>query len=93
MQDIYGVFIRRFGQDAECILQQPGMDEAGREQFLAEFLPEKSDGREKSFAAFCVLGGIFGEGIDLKNERLIGALIVGTGLPQIGNEREILKDD
>ncbi len=92
MQDIYGVFIRRFGQDAECILQQPGMDEAGREQFLAEFLPEKSDGREKSFAAFCVLGGIFGEGIDLKNERLIGALIVGTGLPQIGNEREILKD-
>ena len=43
-------------------------------------------------AAFCVLGGIFGEGIDLKEERLIGAIIVGTGLPQIGNEREILKE-
>ena len=42
--------------------------------------------------AFCVLGGIFGEGIDLKAEQLIGAIIVGTGLPQIGNEREILKD-
>ena len=42
--------------------------------------------------AFCVLGGIFGEGIDLKNDRLIGAAIVGTGLPQISNEQEILKD-
>ena len=41
--------------------------------------------------AFCVMGGIFGEGIDLKEEQLIGALIVGTGLPQIGNEREILR--
>ena len=35
-------------------------------------------------------GGIFGEGIDLKNEQLIGAIVVGTGLPQISNEREIL---
>ena len=36
------------------------------------------------------MGGIFGEGIDLKNERLIGTIIVGTGLPQLSNEREIL---
>ena len=42
-------------------------------------------------AGFCVMGGIFGEGIDLKGNRLIGAVIVGTGLPQICNEREILK--
>ncbi len=42
--------------------------------------------------AFCVLGGIFGEGIDLKKEQLIGALIVGTGLPQISSEREILME-
>ena len=42
--------------------------------------------------AFCVMGGIFGEGIDLKKEQLIGAIIVGTGLPQISNEREILMD-
>ena len=38
-----------------------------------------------------MLGGIFGEGIDLKNDSLIGAIIVGTGLPQICNEREILR--
>ena len=41
---------------------------------------------------FCVLGGIFSEGIDLKNDSLIGAIIVGTGLPQVCYEREILKD-
>ena len=38
------------------------------------------------------MGGIFSEGIDLKNDKLIGAIIVGTGLPQISNERQILKD-
>ena len=43
-------------------------------------------------AAFCVLGGIFSEGIDLKEERLIGAIIVGTGLPQMNPEQEILRE-
>ncbi len=47
---------------------------------------------EKTLIGFCVMGGIFSEGIDLKNDSLIGAIIVGTGLPQICNEREILKD-
>ena len=47
---------------------------------------------KKTLIAFCVMGGIFGEGIDLKKEQLIGAVIVGTGLPQISNEREILMD-
>lgn len=46
---------------------------------------------EKSLVGFCVMGGIFSEGIDLKNDSLIGAIIVGTGLPQVCNEREILK--
>jgi len=41
--------------------------------------------------AFCVLGGIFSEGIDLTHDQLIGVLVVGTGLPQICNQREILK--
>ena len=47
---------------------------------------------EKCLLGFCVLGGIFSEGIDLKNDCLIGAVIVGTGLPQVCNEREILKN-
>lgn len=47
---------------------------------------------EKTLLGFCVLGGIFSEGIDLKNEMLIGSIIVGTGLPQVCSEREILKN-
>ena len=47
--------------------------------------------REKSLIGFCVMGGIFSEGIDLTEDRLIGALIVGTGLPQVCVEREILQ--
>ena len=69
------------------IMQHSNMNEAEREEFLQAF--EQEDGG--TLVAFCVMGGIFGEGIDLKNDRLIGAVIVGTGFPQISNEREILK--
>ena len=63
------------------------MTEREREEFLAEFEME----REESLAAFCVMGGLFSEGIDLKEERLIGAVIVGTGLPMVCTEQEILR--
>ena len=64
------------------------MNELQREEFLEKFSGE----RDKSLLGFCVMGGIFAEGIDLKRESLIGAIVVGTGLPQISNEREILKN-
>ena len=67
--------------------QTSRMDEAEREQFLAEFEQQ----RQESFVGLCVLGGIFSEGIDLKEERLEGAVIVGTGLPMVCTEQEILK--
>ena len=69
-------------------MQRSGMKEQERENFLKAF--EKQ--RQGTFVAFCVMGGIFAEGIDLKHDRLIGAVIVGTGLPQISHEREILKN-
>ena len=87
MEDVYEKFEARNEAGFSCMLQTSGMREADREAFLAEFAAS----REQSMVAFCVMGGIFGEGIDLKEEQLIGALIVGTGLPQIGNEREILR--
>lgn len=76
-------------EDFDIILQENDMAEAEKEAFLKEF---EQTGRKKSFAAFCVMGGIFSEGIDLKEESLIGAVIVGTGLPQVGVERKILMD-
>lgn len=47
---------------------------------------------DRSLIGFCVLGGIFSEGIDLKDDALIGVIIIGTGLPQIGGERDLLRD-
>ena len=73
--------------DIECIAQGQNMREHEREEFLQKFEAEQ----EKSLVGFCVLGGVFSEGIDLTEERLIGAIIVGTGLPQVCSEREILK--
>jgi len=86
MQQVYEAFEIIAPEEIDTLLQEIGMKEEEREGFLAEFSTE----RENSLVAFCVMGGIFGEGIDLKNEQLIGAIIVGTGLPQISNEREIL---
>ena len=87
MEEVYEK-CRLYDQDVTFLLQTQGMREEEREAFLKNF-EEESD---TTLAAFCVMGGIFGEGIDLKDDRLIGAIVVGTGLPQISNEREILKD-
>ena len=88
MEDVYEQFLAVNEQEADCMMQSGNMNEADREEFIQEF----SKPRGKSLAAFCVLGGIFSEGIDLKEDLLIGVLIVGTGLPQICNQREILKE-
>lgn len=69
------------------LLQKPGMGEEEREAFLESFEKEQHG----SMIGFSVLGGIFSEGIDLSQERLIGAIVVGTGLPQVCPEREILR--
>lgn len=90
MQDVFEVMSSRYSlTDAQIdlLIQGNNMNEAKREEFLSEFEKE----RENSLLAMCVMGGIFGEGIDLKEDRLIGAVVVGTGLPQISNEQEILK--
>ena len=86
MQQVYEAFLELDTEEIDIVLQEIGMKEEAREFFLAEFAKE----RRHSLVAFCVMGGIFGEGIDLKHEQLIGAIVVGTGLPQISNEREIL---
>lgn len=74
-------------EDAVLLFQKNSMTEEEREAFLREF----SEENEKTVIGLCVLGGIFGEGIDLKGERLIGAVIVGTGLPLVCEERELFK--
>ena len=69
------------------VVQSSGMSEEERESFLESFVDEP----KKSKVGFCVMGGIFSEGIDLRNDRLIGVVIVGTGLPMVCNERELFR--
>ncbi len=92
MQNVLEVFgereLHKAGNGFELIVQESSMDEEKRQAFLDAFKEET----KTTMLGFCVLGGIFSEGIDLKEDRLIGAIIVGTGLPQIGDERELLRE-
>ena len=74
--------------EKQLLIQDRGMTEAAREAFLARF----SVGNQETLVGLAVMGGIFGEGIDLVGERLIGAVVVGVGVPQIGLERDLIKD-
>ncbi len=64
------------------------MSEPEREAFLQRF----TDENPQTLVGFAVMGGIFGEGIDLIGDRLVGAVIVGVGLPGISLERELIKE-
>lgn len=70
------------------LVQGRGMAEAERDDFLARF----SGGNPESLVGLAVMGGIFGEGIDLVGDRLIGAVIVGAGVPQVCLENDLIKD-
>lgn len=73
--------------DVDILVQSQNMRECDKEEFLDEFEQE----RQRPLAAFCVMGGVFSEGIDLTEDRLIGAVVVGTGVPQVCTDREIIK--
>ncbi|NLG03147.1 MAG: ATP-dependent DNA helicase [Clostridia bacterium] len=75
--------------EADIVMQKASMNETEREEFLSRFDSEQN---ENCLLGFCVMGGIFSEGIDLKQDRLIGTVIVGTGLPMVCDERELLKE-
>ncbi len=78
----------------KLMLQTDHMTEADREEFLEAFKEKRTvdDADKESLIGFCVLGGIFSEGIDLQGESLIGSIIVGTGIPQVCDENELIKD-
>ena len=95
LKDIYASFIERQGQmeanetgEFETIVQAASMSEEERDQFLTAFTAN----RKSSLIGFAVLGGIFSEGIDLAGDRLNRVVIIGVGLPQIGLERDLMKN-
>ena len=87
MSAVREIFTEKF-PDIRVLEQSPGMAEEARDAFLREFSADAS----ATLVGFAVMGGIFGEGIDLRGERLIGSIIVGVGLPQICLERDLIRD-
>lgn len=85
MKNIHEILIER-NPNLNIVIQEGNMTELEKEEFLNRF------DEEDDLIAFAVMGGIFSEGIDLVGEKLIGAVIVGVGLPQICFERDIIKD-
>ena len=90
MEKIVEIFDELMPEEIEIICQSQRMNEKEREEFLNEFAPGVF--RDHSLLGMCVTGGIFGEGIDLAGDRLIGVMVVGTGLPMVCAERDILKN-
>ena len=74
--------------ERQLLIQDRGMTEEAREAFLSQF----SENNQETLIGLAVMGGIFGEGIDLAGERLIGAVVVGVGLPQVCLENDLIKE-
>lgn len=107
LSKVYECYDTYFSDEhTECIMQEEYMSEEAREEFLAKFegnadcdlgmiqmeveITAESN-EDRNLIGFCVMGGIFSEGIDLKCDSLIGVIVVGTGIPQVCSERELLK--
>lgn len=87
MNDIFDFMTGKYG-DAGCRIQRQDFTEEEKNAFLDNF---REDSAETDIA-FAVMGGIFSEGIDLGGTKLNGVIIVGVGLPQIGPERDAIRD-
>ncbi len=88
MEDVLAIYRTEFDEpDVNWVAQSRYMDGMDREIFLENFY----EAPEMSLVGFCVMGGIFAEGIDLTGSRLVGAIVVGCGLPQVGAETELLR--
>lgn len=87
LEEVRKLFVRKY-PGVETVVQKPHMSLRDREEFLSAFRDDEDSLR----IGFCVLGGVFSEGVDLPGSRLIGTIIFGVGLPGISNERNMIRD-
>ncbi len=80
---LYDAFVKRY-PNVRAIKQTPSMTDRQKGEFLAAFAEEDPS----YLVAFCVMGGIYSEGIDLCGDKLIGAILIGVGMPGVSAERE-----
>lgn len=86
MELAYGKIKDKY-EKLNVIIQENNMSEEEKEEFLNLF-----NNNKETHVGFCVLGGHFSEGIDLTEDKLIGVIVVGVGMPQINIERDIIKN-
>lgn len=82
------ISVLSFPDDCDVIIQNREMSDVDKEKFLENFVSSPS----KTTIGIVVVGGVFGEGIDLIDDRLIGVVVIGVGLPQICFERDLIRD-
>lgn len=87
LQTVWQDFTQRY-PELPTLCQESNMEENSRAEFLAHFTPDPN----QTLVGFAVLGGVFGEGVDLTGDRLIGVAVVGPGLPQVGARQEQLRE-
>ena len=87
MMNVYDAFCETYPQ-IKTMVQESGMSKENRDEYLSKFVVNPKE----TMIAFALCGGIFSEGVDLAGNRLSGAVIVGTGLPGISFERDMLRE-
>ena len=85
MRKVYNAYIERYSEE-NIIIQNENLSELEKEDFLNSFYVGAN------IVAFCVIGGMFSEGVDLIGERLIGTIVVGVGFPKVSIENNIISD-
>jgi DNA excision repair protein ERCC-2 len=85
LKKVYEKYIEIYSSK-DTLFQEEALDEEEKEIFLSNFY------EGANITAFCVIGGIFSEGIDLPGKKLIGSVIVGVGFPKISVESDIIRD-
>lgn len=86
MELLWDEMIEHNVKEFQLIKQKQNMSEEEKSEFLKKFKTNNN------LLMFCVLGGMFSEGIDLPGEQLIGSIIIGVGYPMIAMKNEIIKD-
>jgi len=86
LHEVHSIYCEKYSH-IKTVRQEQGMGESERDEFLELF--ERSG---ETMVAFCVLGGVFAEGIDLFGDKLIGTIIIGVGLPQLNTELDVVRE-
>lgn len=84
--DALSEVFRRAYPKISVLTQRRDMSSREKQQFLDKFREKNSS----YLIGFCVMGGVFSEGVDLAGESLIGAVVVGIGMPSLSYEREAI---